>query len=149
MFFTIGLKKSIDFTGGTIVDITIENKNFNLTELREKLKEDIDQNIIAVTTKTDNLKNYVSLTMKFLDNENSLHSSLTKLYSTNYEINQIESIGPKIGDELTKNARNAIIMALLLIGLYITIRFDSFYALGSILALFHDLAITLTLLLIM
>ena len=65
------------------------------------------------------------------------------IYQENYNIHQIESIGPKIGNELRANARNAFLAALLLIGLYITIRFDGFYALGSLAALLHDLMITL------
>ena len=52
-------------------------------------------------------------------------------------------IGAKIGDELSKNARNAILVSLLLIGLYITIRFDLSYSIGSLAALMHDLIITL------
>ena len=49
-----------------------------------------------------------------------------------------------MGDELRKSARNAIIIAMFLIGTYITFRFDSFYALGSLIALIHDISITLS-----
>ena len=66
-----------------------------------------------------------------------------------YSINQIESIGPKIGNELKQHARNAMLAAMLLIGLYITVRFDSYYAFGSIIALLHDLAITFSVLLLL
>ena len=57
---------------------------------------------------------------------------------------KIESIGPKMGNELRINARNAIIAALFLIGLYITIRFNSFYAIGSLVALLHDIFIIIS-----
>ena len=78
--------------------------------------------------------------MRFLFN-----NLLIKNFEENYKINQIESIGPKLGDELKNNARNAIIVSLLLISIYITLRFDRFYALGSLVALLHDIFIILCL----
>jgi preprotein translocase subunit SecF len=85
----------------------------------------------------------VVVTTEYLSNENQVSDVLKSLYNDSYKINKIESIGPKIGKELSKNARNAIIASLILIGLYISIRFDFSYAVGSIAALLHDLIITL------
>ena len=59
------------------------------------------------------------------------------------EVKSIDSFGPKLGSELKSNARNAILLALLLISIYIAIRFDRYYALGSLAALIHDVLITL------
>ena len=142
-FFTIGLKTSIDFTGGTIINLKIVDEKFNMSELRNTLIEELDDNVKVVKTKS-NQNHELLITMKFLQDENILHNLLSRLYNSQYEILQIESIGAKIGDELKTNARNAIIISLILIGLYITIRFDSFYAIGSIIALFHDILITLS-----
>ena len=142
-FFTIGLKTSIDFTGGTIINLKIVDEKFNISDLRSALIEELDDNVKVVKTKS-NQNHELLITMKFLKDENILHNLLSRLYNSQYEILQIESIGAKIGDELKTNARNAIIISLILIGLYITIRFDSFYAIGSIIALFHDILITLS-----
>ena len=67
---------------------------------------------------------------------------MKNLYPT-LEINSIDSFGPKLGTELQKSARNAIFLALLLISIYIAIRFDRYYALGSLAALLHDVIITI------
>ena len=148
VYFFSGIKFSIDFTGGTLVNLSIEDESFNIAELREKLTQSIDENIVVIQQNSLNDKNNLLLTMRFLHDENILHTSLQKLYDKKYNIIQIESIGPKIGNELKNNARNAIICALLFIGLYITIRFDGFYALGSLVALFHDICLTMGLLII-
>jgi len=147
-YFIVGLKFSIDFNGGTTINVSISDEQFDLTNLREHLKKNIDEGIIIVETGRSNQKNNISLTMPFIEDENIVNNSLKSIYKDNFSINQIESIGPKIGDELSTNARNAFLAALLLIGLYITIRFDSFYALGSLVALLHDIAITLSILIL-
>jgi preprotein translocase subunit SecF len=60
-----------------------------------------------------------------------------------YEIRQVETIGPKIGKKLRNSAIWAILIALLLILIYIGIRFELLFAVGAIIALFHDVMITL------
>ena len=95
-----------------------------------------------------NNEDNILITMKYLNDEKKLNEILFSLYQDNYQINQIESIGPKIGNELKGNARNAIIASIILIGIYITMRFDSFYAMGSLIALIHDIVVTLTILIL-
>ena len=60
-----------------------------------------------------------------------------------FTLRRVESVGPKIGKELQSDAMKAIGLALLLILIYITFRFDRYYALGSVMALIHDVLITL------
>ena len=143
LIFLKGIKKSIDFKGGTIINLTIESDNYDLSILRDVLSNKLTNSINVVEMKTE-LNDYeVVVTTEYLSNENQVSDVLESLYNDSYKINKIESIGPKIGKELSKNARNAIIASLLLIGLYISIRFDFSYAIGSIAALLHDLIITL------
>ncbi len=138
-----GINKSIDFKGGTIINISIESENYDLSILRDVLSEKLTNSINVVEMKTE-LNDYeVVVTTEYLSDETQFSNALQSLYSDSYKINKIESIGPKIGQELSKNARNAIIASLILIGLYISIRFDLSYAAGSIVALLHDLIITL------
>ena len=150
IFFTIGIKPSIDFTGGTVINLSINNQNTNISLgiLREELKYSIDESIVVVQTKTQNNEDNILITMKYLNDEKKLNEILFSLYQDNYQINQIESIGPKIGNELKGNARNAISASIILIGIYITMRFDSFYAMGSLIALIHDIVVTLTILIL-
>ena len=98
---------------------------------------------IVLSESNGPVKNLI-FTMDFLEDEKILDTYLQNSFKENYQIVQVESIGPKLGDELKVNARNAILASLLLIGLYITIRFDRFYALGSLAALLHDVLIILS-----
>ena len=141
--FFKGINMSIDFKGGTIINLSVDRDNLDLPVLRNNLIKDLNQPIEIVEVESKLNYSELILKMEYLDNENSLHNSLNTMFDNQYQIIKIESIGPKIGDELTVNARNAIIAALLLIGLYIAIRFDSSYAAGSIVALVHDIVITL------
>jgi len=137
----IGIPSSIDFTGGTIINIKVDT-DINLSNLRQALEENLNQSVSVVEVKSNN-ESYVLLKMSYLSDEQVINDLLKQVYGNSYTINQIESIGPKIGDELRVNARNAIIASLLLIGLYISIRFDGYYAIGSLFALLHDVFITL------
>ena len=113
-----------------------------MSNLRQALEENLNQSVSVVEVKSNN-ESYVLLKMSYLSDEQVINDLLNRVYGNSYTINQIESIGPKIGDELRVNARNAIIASLLLIGLYISIRFDGYYAIGSLFALLHDVFITL------
>ena len=137
----IGVKSSIDFTGGTVINVQVDT-DVNLSNLRQVLEQDLKQPVSVVEVNSNN-ETYILLKMGYLSNEQVINDVLSKVYDNQYSINQIESIGPKIGDELKVNARNAIIASLLLIALYISIRFDGYYAIGSLFALLHDVLITL------
>ena len=140
--FFKGINLSIDFKGGTIIDLHVYDKDFDLSFLRDQLINDLNQEVNVVQVNSDSKFSKLILKMEYLSNEDILHDSIKEIFS-NYEISKIESIGPKIGDELTGDARNAILASLLLIGLYIAVRFDGSYAAGSIAALIHDVIITL------
>lgn len=137
----VGVKSSIDFTGGTVINVQVDT-DVNLSNLRQVLEQDLKQPVSVVEVNSNN-ETYILLKMGYLSNEQVINDVLSKVYDNQYSINQIESIGPKIGDELKVNARNAIIASLLLIALYISIRFDGYYAIGSLFALLHDVLITL------
>ena len=142
-----GVDLSIDFKGGTIINLEILQTDFEISDLRDQVNKTLPgkANIVEVN-QNENYKNLI-ITTEFLNNknENLFNNLLIKNFEENFKINQIESIGPKLGDELKNNARNAIIVSLLLIGIYITLRFDRFYALGSLVALLHDIFIILCL----
>ena len=143
-----GIETSIDFKGGTIIHISVNTDIADLSLLRKTLSKDLGQLIMVVEVQSSTPQKDLILSMEYLSDEQKLNSSLNKIYN-NYNINKIESIGPKIGNELKIDARNAILASFLLIGLYVTVRFDSYYALGSIAALIHDVLITLGIFIIM
>jgi preprotein translocase subunit SecF len=72
-----------------------------------------------------------------------VEGAITKTLSDDsYEIRKVDTVGPKIGEELRKAAVLAVLIALLLILIYIGWRFEFVFAVGAIIALFHDVMIT-------
>ena len=116
LFFK-GINVSIDFTGGTVINIKIDEDEVNLSDLRLEIKNLLSQNVNIVETNLESEAKYLIITTEFLNskNENLLSNFFTDKYNNNYTLLQIESIGAKLGDELRNNARNAIIISLLLI----------------------------------
>ena len=80
------------------------------------------------------------------DNKNvieEIKTNLDKSFSNNFEFRRVENVGPKVSAELLKSGMIAISVALLLMLFYIWIRFEWQFSLGAILALFHDVIVTL------
>ena len=132
-----GPKLSIDFTGGTVIQIQLDDSDTN--QIRNKL---IESNIFASEIITFGDINEFLIKIKNSEKSNKELINTIKLsLGSNTEIRRIESVGPKIGKELTSDALKAITIALLLIAIYVGFRFDRFYALGSIAAIVHDILI--------
>ena len=135
-----GLNLTIEFTGGTNLNILVPK--VEVSEFRLEVQKVLENNFQIVEVSSDkNISNFL-LRMKFIEDEKYVVNPLKKLYPT-LEIQSIDSFGPKLGSELQSNARNAILVALFLISIYIALRFDRYYALGSLIALLHDILITL------
>ena len=130
---------SIDFTGGNIAQLKLE-KAIDISQIRSALSNSglPSSEIIEFGSPEE-----ILIKTQYDGNSNDLITILKKGIPVPFEIERFESIGPKIGSELASDAMNAIIVALLLISIYISFRFDRFYAYGSIAALVHDILITL------
>ena len=152
-----GPKLSIDFNGGTLIAVQYK-KDINLNSIRTGLKE-IEINGQIFDFSKSEIKNFgnnsaVSLRIANLENEpenfsETLINILKKIHPNNIPNNpddfvlSIEKVGPKIGSELSGKALMAILYAIILILIYISIRFEFIYAIGAIAAIFHDVIITL------
>ena len=138
-----GISPSIDFAGGTTINLTFQD-SIDISKCRQDITNHLQQNVEVVLLDNNDSSNKMTILLKMPFGDYT--ESLKNLFNTNYPkyiINQETSIGPKIGTELKSNARNAIILALLLISFYIAIRFDRYYAVGSVCALIHDIIITI------
>ncbi len=131
---------SIDFTGGTIVQIKFE-KPMEIGNLRSTLEANNlgHAEIIEFGSKDEVLLRAQTTG----SSEEFLTIVKSALSEVNFEIRRVETVGPRIGRELRAEAVYAIIIALIGILFYIWFRFDRFYALGSVAALVHDVMITL------
>ena len=135
-----GPNLSIDFTGGTIIQILFEDE-INIIELREKL-ETTNLNNAEITQFGKN--NEFRIKTNISNKSGGLAETLSNHFvDYRYELRRIENVGPKIGNELQLQAIYAIALALVMLMIYIGFRFDRFYSFGSVLAIFHDILVTL------
>ncbi len=135
-----GLKLGIDFTGGTLIEVGYE-KNADLEQIRSQLTKADFQGI--------NVQYFGSSTEVLIRLEPQkissakLSSKILQLLGTEAEVRRVEFVGPKVGEELTNDGGLAMLYALIGILIYVAVRFEYRFALGSISALVHDVIITL------
>lgn len=144
------LKVGIDYTGGTIlqysIDKTVSGKELGLTG--EKLETAGIENpflqIINVNPadKSNTMKSIISVRTKFIGEKDSSElNKVSSVISTQYpnsKLIQVSSIGPTLGAELLKNALVALALASLGIVIYLSIRFQLDFAIAAIISLIHD-----------
>ena len=134
----------VDFAGGTVVQLRFEKKA-DLDRLRNALKkaglkdvviQDFGspmEVLIRMERSSESLKGL----------QNQVTEAVKNYYSDNpFEARRVEMVGPKVGRELKEKGIEAIIYALIGILLYISWRFEFRFALGAVVALFHDVTIT-------
>ena len=95
-----------------------------------------------------NFGNKNDFLIKFENNENKnvieeIKNNLDKSFGNNFNFRRVENVGPKVSAELLKSGVIAISVALGLMLIYIWIRFEWQFSLGAIMALFHDVIVTL------
>ena len=130
---------SIDFTGGTVAQVKFD-KDVELTSLRSTLYEYGFKGAEIVEFGSPD---EILIKTQFSGSSSEISEKLTIALGPTFILRRVESVGPKIGKELQTDALKAIGLALLLILIYISFRFDRYYALGSVMALIHDVLITL------
>ncbi len=139
-----GLNYGIDFKGGTLMEIRLDNSGTGVSEIRNSLNK---LNLGDVNVK--NFGEEKDFLIKIEEKLNNNELLITKIKDTlnqdlNEEVNyrRIESVGPKVSSELLKSGIISIALALLMMLFYIWFRFEWQFSLGSIIALFHDVIIT-------
>ena len=147
LFFVLfkGLNYGIDFKGGTLIEVRVQNNDIRVSDIRNSLNK---LNLGDVNVKNFGEKSdFLIKIEKKLNNNDSLISEIkTSLdQDLNEEVNyrRVESVGPKVSAELLKSGIISIGLALLMMLFYIWFRFEWQFSLGSIIALFHDVIITL------
>ena len=143
--FLKGLNYGVDFKGGTLLEIRIDNKNIQIQDIRSALNmsELGDVNVKQFGEDGDFL-------IKFEKNANEnkkfitdLKNSISKKISSGVNFRRVETVGPKVSSELLKQGITAIALALGAMLFYIWIRFEWQFSIGAIVALIHDVIITL------
>ena len=140
-----GLNYGIDFKGGTIIEIRLENKNINVSDIRQSLNK-FNLGDINVKNFGEERDYLIKIEEKLKDNKlaiSKIKESLNQDLNEEVNYRRIESVGPKVSSELLKSGIISIGLALLAMLFYIWFRFEWQFSLGSIIALFHDVIITL------
>ena len=139
-----GLNLGIDFKGGTLIELRAIDKQINISSLRNSFSK---MNLGDVAIKNfGNDKDFLIKFEKKGDNKSLIQNIKKKLdayLGTGYEIRRVENVGPKVSNELLKGGLIAIAASLGAMLFYIWIRFEWQFSIGSIIALFHDVIITL------
>ena len=135
---------SIDFTGGTLAQIRFEEAP-DIAKVRSALGA-LDVGIGEV--QTFGTPNEILIRLQLSQNAENLTSELKAALQAQFpdqsiDFRRVETVGPKIGSELKGKAFFAIFTAIIGILIYISIRFELKFAIGAIVALIHDVLITL------
>ena len=139
-----GLNYGVDFKGGTLIELRTDKNSANIAKIRDSFNQ---MNLGDVSVKnfgneTDFIVKFEkqnSNDPKFIDNlKTKLSSSISSL-----DFRRVENVGPKVSEELLQSGIIAIGLSLAAMLFYIWIRFEWQFSLGAIVALFHDVIITL------
>jgi preprotein translocase SecF subunit len=144
LFFK-GLNYGVDFKGGTLLEIRIDNPNIEIQDIRNSLKiKDLgDVNVKQFGKKGDFLIKFEKSSSENDQFIGELKEEISKSLNTEVNFRRVENVGPKVSSELLKNGLTAIALSLAAMLFYIWIRFEWQFSLGSIIALIHDVIITL------
>lgn len=139
LFLTKGLNYGIDFTGGTLIQVHLEEDK-GISALRSAVAK---AGVTGAQVQNFGEKGEYLITFKVKLDPDKLVEKLKGILGTEIRIDRAEQVGPKVGRELREQALVALGLGLLLMLVYIWIRFDFWFGLGAILALFHDVVITM------
>lgn len=133
------LNFGIDFTGGNLLQLKFE-RPVESSQVREVLKE---FNLEKSSLQTAGENEFLIRTTVLGEEETSKLFSALKEKLGNFEIKRNEKVGAVIGREITRNALYALIIASVLMLIYIGFRFEFLFGIAAVLALIHDVLVTI------
>ena len=139
--FINGLNFGIDFKGGSLIEVKAD-KSINISNVRSRLSL-LNLGDVQIQNFGSEKNILVRVEASSSENNSSVLSSITNELQAFGEIQRTEVVGPKISSELIQKGILAIISAVGLMLFYIWIRFEWQFSLGAVLALIHDVIITI------
>ena len=139
-----GLNLGVDFKGGTLIELRTENSTISIAEIRQSF---LKMNLGDVTVKKFGKDNdyLVKIEITKSADENFIQLINDKLSAdlgSDINFRRVENVGPKVSNELLKAGLLAISLSLAAMLFYIWIRFEWQFSLGAIIAIIHDVIIT-------
>jgi len=137
-----GLNYGVDFKGGTIIEMKFDN-TFSSDRLRNSLNK-LNLGDVKVKEFGSNIEFLATIEKKGDNNFiSTIKNHLEKDLSQTINFRRVEVVGSKISEELTKAGIYSVVIALLLMLFYIWVRFEWQFSLGAVIALVHDVIITI------
>ena len=144
LLFFKGLNFGVDFKGGTLIELRAKDNQTNVSILRGAFNK---MNLGDVNIKKFGEENDFLIKIEKKDTSENIiqliKTDLTKSIGDTYNFRRVENVGPKVSSELLKSGITAIFLSLVAMLFYIWVRFEWQFSLGAIIALFHDVIITL------
>ncbi len=146
IFFLIfkGLNYGVDFKGGTLIELRTDNTSYKTEDIRNAFSK-LNLNDLSVKKfgkENDYVVKFERPDLNEPDFIKGLKVDLDK-YLENYNFRRVENVGPKVSAELLQDGVTAIAIALAAMLIYIWFRFEWQFSIGAIIAIFHDVTITL------
>jgi len=139
-----GLNFGVDFKGGTLIELRSTDDQITISKLRQSFNR---MNLGDVNIKEFGKKNDFLIKFEKKNDSsnfiNEIKKDLEQSVGPGFDFRRVENVGPKVSSELLKSGILAILLALTAMLIYIWIRFEWQFSLGAILALFHDVILTL------
>ena len=139
-----GLNYGVDFKGGTLIELRSDNTNYKTEDIRgafNKLNLD-DLSVKKFGAEGDYVIKFKRSDLNEPDFIKNLKNDLNN-YLEDYSFRRVENVGPKVSAELLQDGVTAIAIALAAMLIYIWFRFEWQFSIGAIVAIFHDVIITL------
>ena len=139
-----GLNYGIDFKGGTLIELRTDTST-KASSIRNSLNSMNlgDINVKKFGRDGDYLIKVEQKNIKNSDLIPSIKKKLKNNLNTEIDFRRVENVGPKVSAELLESSIIAISLALAAMLFYIWVRFEWQFSVGSIIALLHDVVITL------
>lgn len=140
-----GLSLGIDFTGGTLIEVGYQEA-VELSKVREALQSGGFADVTAQhfgTSKDVLVRLAPDSELQSAELSDRAFMALKQADAGEATLRRVEFVGPQVGDELTEDGGLAMLYALIGILAYVALRFEYRFALGSVIALIHDVVITI------
>ena len=139
-----GLNLGVDFKGGTLIEVRTESESANIAEIRQSL---LKMKLGDVTVKKIGKENDYLVKIEITNTNDasfikSINDRLSADLGSVVNFRRVENVGPKVSNELLRAGLLAISLSLAAMLFYIWIRFEWQFSLGAIIALIHDVIIT-------
>ena len=147
LLFTQGPRLGVDFAGGTVVQLKFQQK-VSVPAIRTALGQlgtgDTVIQDFGQEGSNEFLVRLEKTSVEIGALGEQLRAGLSKHFGPNgFEIRRIESVGPKVGKELRQQGAWSVIAATVMMGIYIWFRFELRFGIGAVIALVHDVLVTI------